>query len=915
MDSRRRKKFFVLAVSMIVLLMAGAQAWGDVAVNETNFPDDNFRSYVSTNCDTNSGGVLSDAEISAVAEFQVHDMNIASLKGVEYFTDLISLDCDNNHLTSLDITQNTNLEYLSCVNTQLTALDVTQNTALTSLYCDANLLTALDVSKNNALTVLRCENNQLTALDVSKNTALTELDCSNNKLISLDVTHNSSLNSLICSKNQLTVLDVTQNTDLWLLTCYNNHLASLDLNTALQNLECYSNQLIVLDVAKITELYHLDCRYNSLPALDLSQNSNPSSISTITQRLTIPTASIDETGDSAYPYSLNINTLNLQLGTSIDIQRIASLDVNDDIDGLGSTITHSTDVSASMIYFASFPVHIAYNYDVMYQGQAGTAYMDVAITVSDSTSDNTNIAVDSTNFPDSIFREYVSTNLDTDNDGYLSSSDIAAVTSLDVSGMSISSLKGIEYFTAITSLDCSNNSLTSLDVASLDVLETLICYGNQLTALDVTQNLSLQILNCGEVLTGNQITTLDVTQNSALTELLCESNLLTSLDVTHNPNLLVLQCGWNSITSLDMSANTNLILLHCTDNQLTALNVTNNSQLMYLFFEENPVSEIDVTQNSMLELLECSNTSVTSLNVANNPNLKHLACAGNSMTSLNVTNNTLLENLVCYDNNLTELNVSNNPKLLGLLCGGNALETLDVSNNTGLVILNCEGNNLSSLDLQVNTSLDSADLFNAHFETPSMYDYVYDDSRFQASNFTGQTLSTMVGETSSNASYAYQLDMSSLSLGEKALQFSVKDSEDNTVTSTYDSASGILYFASMPQTVTYWYDTQYSGYLASANASMDATFSTSVFTITPSVSSISFDSPTASAQTVTITASNYSGTVNYAATVSPSTGLVLTVSGNTLTIQPIYSYGYGYERRKNCNGYGQCYCSGQYGRR
>ncbi len=56
------------------------------------------------------------------------------------------------------------------------------------------------------------------------------------------------------------------------------------------------------------------------------------------------------------------------------------------------------------------------------------------------------VAINEENFPDAIFREYVSTNLDTDGDGALSDAEIEAVTSIDVSGDGISSLQGIEFF-------------------------------------------------------------------------------------------------------------------------------------------------------------------------------------------------------------------------------------------------------------------------------------------------------------------------------------------------------------------------------------------------------------------------------------------------------------------------------------
>ena len=163
---------------------------------------------------------------------------------------------------------------MSSDNNQLTALDVSKNTELTNLSCDNNQLTALDVSKNTELTGMDCDNNQLTALDVSKNTALGSLSCHNNRLTALDVSKNTELTNLYCYNNQLTALDVSQNTSLEWIFCYNNQLTALDVsqNTALKYLYCYNNQLTALDVSKNTVLTTLGCSGNQLTSLDLSKN-------------------------------------------------------------------------------------------------------------------------------------------------------------------------------------------------------------------------------------------------------------------------------------------------------------------------------------------------------------------------------------------------------------------------------------------------------------------------------------------------------------------------------------------------------------------------------------------------------------------------------------------------------------------
>ena len=170
-----------------------------VAIDNTNFPDANFRTIVEY-YDTNKDSSLSDTEIAAVEEIDCYDKGISNLKGIEYFTALRSLNCGYNQLTSLDVSKNTALTNLYCSRNQLTALDVSKNTALTCLDCRSSQLTALDVSKNTALTYLDCGNNQLTSLDVSKNTALTDLDCDKNQLTSLDVS-NTDMDELDCDDN------------------------------------------------------------------------------------------------------------------------------------------------------------------------------------------------------------------------------------------------------------------------------------------------------------------------------------------------------------------------------------------------------------------------------------------------------------------------------------------------------------------------------------------------------------------------------------------------------------------------------------------------------------------------------------------------------------------------------------------
>ena len=61
---------------------------------------------------------------------------------------------------------------LYCENNLLTSLDLSANTSLYYLFCGGNLLTSLDPSGLSALTFLYCGGNQLGSLDISSNTLL-----------------------------------------------------------------------------------------------------------------------------------------------------------------------------------------------------------------------------------------------------------------------------------------------------------------------------------------------------------------------------------------------------------------------------------------------------------------------------------------------------------------------------------------------------------------------------------------------------------------------------------------------------------------------------------------------------------------------------------------------------------------------
>lgn len=98
---------------------------------------------------------------------------------------------------------------------------------LISLSCDNNQLTYLDVSKFYSLQKLYCNNNQLTGLNLYEVWNLSTLNCSYNRITTLDVY--GGINDLNCYGNRLSKLDVSYCTSLKTLNCNRNNLAPNNL--------------------------------------------------------------------------------------------------------------------------------------------------------------------------------------------------------------------------------------------------------------------------------------------------------------------------------------------------------------------------------------------------------------------------------------------------------------------------------------------------------------------------------------------------------------------------------------------------------------------------------------------------------------------------------------------------------------
>ena len=184
-----------------MMLEVVAPVSSGLAIDETNFPDANFRSYVLASFDLNGDETLDDEEIANVKYIFASSKTISSLKGIEYFTELNELDCGNNQLTSLDVSKNTKLVKLICAKNALTSLNTSHNPLLKKLDIYSNKLTSIDVSQNTELETLYIGRNPIETLNVKNNVKLMELQSELNNLTSLDLSNNSPSMTVYLANN------------------------------------------------------------------------------------------------------------------------------------------------------------------------------------------------------------------------------------------------------------------------------------------------------------------------------------------------------------------------------------------------------------------------------------------------------------------------------------------------------------------------------------------------------------------------------------------------------------------------------------------------------------------------------------------------------------------------------------------
>lgn len=161
------------------------------------FPDPAFKASVLDQYwgyDLNSDQEIDSAEALLIDSVQCQLQNAFSISGIEAFPNLVYLQCGENNITSMDLSQNTLLQYVSANQNDLISINVAGCVNLTYLRLFWNYLPSIDVSTCLNLEYLDITGNSVDSLDLSNNPSLNALDCSVNGMVYLNVKNNNNVN-------------------------------------------------------------------------------------------------------------------------------------------------------------------------------------------------------------------------------------------------------------------------------------------------------------------------------------------------------------------------------------------------------------------------------------------------------------------------------------------------------------------------------------------------------------------------------------------------------------------------------------------------------------------------------------------------------------------------------------------------
>ncbi|MDO6737735.1 SdrD B-like domain-containing protein [Wenyingzhuangia sp. 2_MG-2023] len=432
----------------------------------------------------------------------------------------------------------------------------------------------------------------------------------------------TSLETLIANENEITVLDLIQNVNLKHVSLKYNDIIGINVRDNINLCELYleGNKLTEIDLSNNLVLKKLGLRYNEIKHLDVSNNS-------LLELLEVNYNKLEQLllGTNCNLEYLNAGYNNLDVIDLDGIKCIVTLLLNDN--NLSGTLDLSDHIKIELLNLCNN------NLDNYPPGSCDTVQQ---VPVCFET-----------------LEEYmVDKGLDLDgvtNGSIIPAPEVATMTYLNLTGLCIKDMTGIEFFTSLTELHIAGNLVTTIDLSNNTLLRVLDISGNKLESLDLSNQVILEELYAGT----NCLTTIDLSNNLLLRTLSLKGNKLTSLDLTPNEALVYVEVQGNVLEELILGYKKMLTHLYAGTNKLTTLDVRAALNLAVLSLEYNNLEgTLDLDNNKCIVKLNLSNNQLEKVlfgngynnivsndnfNILNNPNLTCVKVDNVSYSTFNWT--------------------------------------------------------------------------------------------------------------------------------------------------------------------------------------------------------------------------------------------------------------------------------------
>lgn len=355
-------------ITLLTFALALTSAWASVLINETNFPDENLRNLATEHDADENGVLSDDelAEITEIRGEIMNLKGAEHFKNVDYIClwygsaenpSIESIDpslfpklyyfslSDCGGVTSLDLSKNTqltNFELVRCPNISmlklpasvefvgleakgLTSLDVSQLSNLVLFNMWDSGITDLDFSNNPVLSSIGITGNEdekqvLNSLNLENCNALENIDIRYTTLKTLTMKHLPIVRSLRMHHNDVTSTTIEDCAELMDITCDQNVLGTLYVkdNPSLQVINTEDNYLQVFIADKCPKLGTVKAFNNRLMWLDLKDVKKAENIEeSILQ--------IDNQTPNVVAWKLSPTEVGLLVHERFDVSRVLNL--------------------------------------------------------------------------------------------------------------------------------------------------------------------------------------------------------------------------------------------------------------------------------------------------------------------------------------------------------------------------------------------------------------------------------------------------------------------------------------------------------------------------------------------------------------------------------------------------------------